>query len=53
MNRMEEPGTPECSKTDGRPEKKMGKRLFIKVNRKNLPQVKDKYPFLSLLGRGF
>lgn len=33
------------SETDSQPAKK---RLFIKINRENLPQVKDKYPFLYL-----
>jgi len=35
-------------KTGDVPQKTDRKRLFIKVTRENLPQVKDKYPFLYL-----
>lgn len=35
----------DTSDSDTQPAKK---RLFVKINRENLPQVKDKYPFLYL-----
>lgn len=39
---------PENIKTQSESNSKENRRLFIKINRKTLPQVKDKYPFLYL-----